>query len=814
MTRSDLTDLEQAGPEAEAEPGDREAERDGPELDDQEAEQDDPGYRPAAPDDEPGPADPADLLSAGQREALDAIIKWHGDGGQIPLTIGGLAGTGKALVNGSFVQTPDGPRVVESLVPGDIVFGRDGKHVKVTGVFPQGQRKVFTVTFRDGASVTCDGEHRWTVLQRLAHRKWVTLTTSEIAVRGVRFHDLPPRAGRKNQERKEGPHQYAVPLCDPVEYPAADLPVDPYVLGALIGDGTALGGMPVLCLGYQDTFIGEECARRVPGWVTVHSIPRQNPHVQRCQFEDRGPGYRNRLGGLFTGLGLAVKSPERFIPRVYLQASVQQRWDLLRGLMDTDGTSKGNRCEFWSESPQLIRDVAELVQSLGGIAVLRNKGKNLNVKVFECPFLTPRKAGGWSLSWKNPPSRAITAIKPAGIAECTCISVDAEDGLFLTDSFVVTHNTYLAGLLPSVLPRIRIAYCAYTGKAVQVLRARLDDLGVHPERVSTIHRLLYQPCVMTLCAENGFPMLPGADRCGMHARREAPCPVRQQVSFTPVEDPLEGLGLVVADEASMIPERLWQDLTCHGVPVLAIGDHGQLPPVQSAFSLMANPDLRLEEIHRQNAQDPSGMAILNVARWAREQGHIPHGVYGPGVIKIRPHELGHPGMGLHPGDADMILCATNATRAYHNQAMRAWHGRSGPPQAGDVVICLRNNYDEGLFNGQRGTIRETGGILDIRGEQAVQMTIELDGLDEPWAGAVATAPFGQVSPEAARAIRSRDLAVFDFGYALTVHKSQGSGADNVIVIEENWPDRGTEMRRRWLYTAVTRAAKQLTVAGW
>jgi AAA domain-containing protein/UvrD-like helicase family protein len=374
-----------------------------------------------------------------------------------------------------------------------------------------------------------------------------------------------------------------------------------------------------------------------------------------------------------------------------------------------------------------------------------------------------------------------------------------------------TGKTAVAALLGEVLPRVQIAYVAYTGKAVQVLRGRLDAYGATPAAVSTIHRLLYHPVAMTLCTSSGLVIPEGGRHCGPHTRNEARCPSRQQVSFTPAPDPLAGLDLVVADEASMIPERLWQDLTCHGVPVLAVGDHGQLPPVQSAFSLMANPDLRLEEIHRQSAADPSGMAILNVARWAREQGHIPHGVYGPDVVKISPHELGH--AGLHPGESSMILCATNATRAWHNAAMRAWHGRSGPPQPGDVVICLRNNYEEGLFNGQRGVIRDVGESLRIGDEDAWQMTVSLDGLDEPWEGAVAATPFG-APPETAAQIRDRDLALFDYGYALTTHKSQGSQAERVIVIEEAWPPPGTEMRSRWLYTAVTRAEKALTIVGW
>ena len=363
-----------------------------------------------------------------------------------------------------------------------------------------------------------------------------------------------------------------------------------------------------------------------------------------------------------------------------------------------------------------------------------------------------------------------------------------------------TGKTTLLGLLPEVLPRASIAFVSFTGKAVSVLASKLPP----GSRISTIHRLLYQPSVTTVCtASDGI--LPGkAARCAAHYREERECPVTQHVSFTPQPYPLDGLDLVVADEASMIPEQLWRDLTSHGVPVLAVGDHGQLPPVRSGFNLMADPDLRLEEIHRQAAGSP----VLAVARWAREQGHIPHGWYGPDVCKIKPHELGY--AGLHLAEADLIICATNATRQYHNAACRAWHGRSGLPQEGDVVICLRNNYDEGLFNGLRGVVLDAGPVV-YHGRKELRMTIALDGGDDRWAGVVAAAPFGSTVPPA---VRDRDIALFDYGYACTAHKAQGSEAEKVLVIEEGWPDAGTEMRRRWLYTSVTRASKVLTVVGW
>jgi AAA domain-containing protein/UvrD-like helicase family protein len=365
-----------------------------------------------------------------------------------------------------------------------------------------------------------------------------------------------------------------------------------------------------------------------------------------------------------------------------------------------------------------------------------------------------------------------------------------------------TGKTTLVGLLPFVLPRRAIAFMAYTGKAVSVLAAKLPA-EVPSGLVSTIHRRLYQPQVAQICTGSDEILWGKTERCWPHRDRDELCPFREQVGFAPVEAPLAGIDLVVVDEASMVPEKLWTDLTSHNVPVLAVGDHGQLPPVRSAFNLMARPQLRLEEIHRQAAGSP----ILAVARWAREQGHIPHGWYGPDVVKIRPDELGL--VGLHPAESDMIICATNMTRMFHNNAMRATFGRTGPPQAGDVVICLRNNYNAGLFNGQRGVITKVKGNVVAHKTPAIEMTIDLEGLAEKWSGAVVEKQFG--SPDSLTSL-PRELALFDYGYTITAHKSQGSAANNVIVIEEGWP-QGPD-RPRWLYTAVTRSAEQLTVVGW
>ena len=781
-----------------------------------------PGYCPE-PGGEDCPVAPGIMLNPGQRAVLDAITRWHGDGGWPPLRFGGLAGTGKGHPHGTGVLTPTGFTPVEDILPGDLVIGSDGQPVKVRDTYRRGVLPVYRVLFNDGSSVRVDGDHLWKVrgcvLESADHVK----RTCELAGTLRKRWEIPQ-------------------VSAPVELTERDLPIDPYILGVLLGDGTFTS--TTLRFTPGDKLVPAEVARRLPSGLSLnyHSRTVESQDYYSIVMPDadrysRGPcSTENSILVALKDLGLWGKlSAGKFIPGEYLYASADQRLDLLRGLMDTDGewytrtySRDGNRkpqevTGFSSASETLCDQVQFLIESFGGVARKSTKqvpgytckgerrtgqpSHRLNINSPVNPFLTRK---GWEPNKHFKPKRVIRSIEPDGEAEITCLRVDATDSLYLTEHCIVTHNSTLIGLLPGVLPGQVIAYVSYTGKAVSVMRSKLPG-DVPAERISTLHRLLYKPVATTLCTASE-EIIPGkALRCGMHASAAGPCPARHQVSFTPVEDPLAGLDLVVVDEASMVPGRLWEDLTSHGVPVLAVGDHGQLPPVQSSFNLMEHPDLVLEEIHRQAAGDPSGMAILSMARWAREQGHIPHGWYGPDVVKIRPHELCQ--AGLHPAEADMILCATNATRVYHNSAMRAWYGRGGPPAKGDVVICLRNNYDEGLYNGMRGVVLENTGETGGDGEPAWGLVLDLEGLDEPWEGAVAQAPFGQFAAGAG-AVRDRDLAAFDYGYALTVHRSQGSQADKVVVIEENWPDRGTEMRRRWLYTAVSRASRVLTVAGW
>ena len=351
-----------------------------------------------------------------------------------------------------------------------------------------------------------------------------------------------------------------------------------------------------------------------------------------------------------------------------------------------------------------------------------------------------------------------------------------------------TLVAYLRLKLREFDPEARVAFCAYTGKATRVLMERLREQKVPrlTDSVSTIHSLIYT----------------SSDSLG-----SAP-------SWA-LKDNLER-SLIIVDEASMVDEAIWRDLLSFKIPVLAVGDHGQLPPVGSKFNLMASPQLRLERIWRQAEDSP----IIEVATLARTEGQVPVQRFGPGVRKLdrAEAETGQTVQEMLESWRPelLVLCGYNHTRVKLNQAIRAVTGAESPePRAGDRVVCLRNNRTAKIFNGMLGTIRSlraADGDTDMAWYEA---DIELDGEDYQYSGLILRAQFGSNEtikdvPLAPGGVRG-DL--WDFGYALTVHKAQGSQSPRVLVFEERFAKTSDEDWKRWLYTAVTRAEEELTIVG-
>lgn len=359
---------------------------------------------------------------------------------------------------------------------------------------------------------------------------------------------------------------------------------------------------------------------------------------------------------------------------------------------------------------------------------------------------------------------------------------------FLTlGGYAGTGKTTLMGYLTNLLHKdrkLRIAFCSFTGKASRVLNRKLLDvkaLGAK-DYIGTIHRLIYKAIVDDNDNVIGWEKLPLED-------------------FK--------YDLIVVDEASMVTQDIWRDLLSFQVPILAVGDHGQLPPISGKFNLMESPNLKLEEIYRQEENNP----IIKVSEIARKYGSIPYQEFSPVVKKLNKQDpdtqsdIGD--MFESIDDNTMILCGYNRTRVNLNKSIRQMHFESPNPQVGDRVICLKNNRLEDIYNGMTGTIL----MIDREGNEEISYydaEIDLDYEDMPF--------YGRISMEQFNATELMDKGVegvnyFDFGYALTVHKAQGSQARRVILFEERFAKMDDDTFRKWLYTGVTRAEEELYIIG-
>jgi exodeoxyribonuclease V len=312
----------------------------------------------------------------------------------------------------------------------------------------------------------------------------------------------------------------------------------------------------------------------------------------------------------------------------------------------------------------------------------------------------------------------------------------------------------------------KVLFAAFTGKAALVMR------GKGCSGASTIHSLIYRP------RDSGA----------------------EKPSFDLWDDaPASKAELIVIDECSMVDDELGRDLLSFGVPVLVLGDPAQLPPVQGGgFFTSAEPDAMLTEVHRQAQDDP----IVRLSMDVRAGKSLTPGSYGLTQI-VRRDEL-DPQRVL---DADQVLVGRNATRRAYNTRMRERRGFSDSlPSAGDKLVCLRNNRKKQLFNGGLWMVKERGvsrsKIITLR------LTADEDTGGKPVKVSVRPECFLGAIESLEWPLRKK-YDEFDYGYVLTVHKAQGSQWNDVVLFDESFafPDS----RERWLYTGVTRAAKQLTV---
>lgn len=512
-----------------------------------------------------------------QFDGINKIKKWLRTGDTF-FTLSGYAGTGKSQTIDSQVFTPDGVKKIGELKIDDYVFGVNGKPIRVTGIFPQGIKQAYRITFRDNSYTEISGDHVWAVWTRKLRQKkkpTINLTTKELIENGLEYK-------YSNNKRN---FKYCIPLCQPVQYLKKELPIHPYILGAFIGDGTNLGKTLIISIPDIDKELIEYILTIKPSYIKINEDRSSN--CPRYNFSDIDKYHENKLADKFRKLNLNVKSGERFIPNIYKYSSVEQRWELLKGLMDTDGTSRQNKISYCTTSKQLCDDVIELVQSLGGTAIKQKERVissgsieyNINVKVFENPFRLSRKAKNWKFSKKNPPSRYIISIEKSRVVEQVCISVDAEDGLYLTDNYIVTHNTTI---VKKILDTYRggVVVSAPTHKAKKVVMNTTKQYG------ATLHSLLGLRPDVNLDDFN--PNNP---------------------KFNPIAPPqITDFNLVIIDEASMINEDLFKLIKektdgRRRVRVLFMGDSAQIPPIGEKESVVfKQSDIEIHQLTKVERQ--------------------------------------------------------------------------------------------------------------------------------------------------------------------------------------------------------------------
>ncbi len=736
-------------------------------------------------------------------------------------TFGGSPGTGKAQPLDAKIVTPNGYKAMGDIKIGDEIMNSSGGISKVIGIFPQGEKTIYRVTFSDGSSTECCEDHLWLTTRRDQRKRkeqrksFLVQPLKEIAA------TLKDRYGSSN---------HSIPITTPVEFPKRALPLDPYLLGLLIGDGCLCG----TGIGFSkpDAEILNSIRKLLPRGVNL--IHRSGiDHTLSCAM-----GQKNPLIAILKNLGLwGKRSHEKHIPESYLLSSVEDRIAILQGLMDTDGYTDGCVAEFSTSSPVLASQFQFLVESLGGTTQPtarvphyvhngeRREGKT-SYRFCAClpkeiiPFRLSRKRGKFTPRSKYQPRRVIRKIEMVGQRPAMCIAVDATDQLYLTDHYIVTHNTYTAARL---IGRIQeqgmgggsIAVVAPTGKAAVRITEALLAYGLNL-KARTIHSYLG-----VQKADDGGVWTFGHDESN------------------PVEE-----RFVVVDESSMIDTALMSALL-RALPLeahlLLVGDVQQLPPVGHGAPLRdlvaaGVPAGELREIRRNSGaivstcaqiRDESSFQIapkldldagVNLILQETRDGMESLERIVSLVRKVRDLSLADPVW------ETQVIVAVNEksplSRVDLNRILQAELNVSnrgtGKFWPADKVVCLKNGFwpasrdslDAYEEEGDEGLVRQ-----NEQGETELYVANgELGRVLEEFPNKTILEFFNPC-----RVIlvpRGEDgTPPFDLGYSVSCHKSQGSEWPIVIVAIDDYYGAKMVCDRSWIYTAISRAKKACILVG-
>lgn len=381
----------------------------------------------------------------------------------------GPSGEGKEVSVDTKVLTPTGWKRNGDLVVGEYVIGKNGKKTKVTGVFDQGVKTEYVITFNDDTKVIAGEEHLWQVQSRKQRRttgNYQILNTKQMLDRGVL------EKGAKNSTA----YNWFLPLVEPIKFEKQHLPIRPYLLGVLLANGSLTSS--VVNFSTNDQQIADNVIAEDKNLAIKERTYRNTTARRWCLFN-----YHPVLKTLKIDY---LKSRDKYIPEQYLFSSVEDRKKLLAGLMDCDGgVYDGRRARYFTFSEALAQDVAALVRSLGGVAQVKKKnradGDPEHVVVIWTPFnpfSLKRKADCYKpKSW----FKAVKSIKIGGQSEMRCISVDAPDSLYVIEDYIVTHNTSITMSITQNMAAIGVKTAWFTLEVtprqfIQKMKARTENV--------------------------------------------------------------------------------------------------------------------------------------------------------------------------------------------------------------------------------------------------------------------------------------------------------------------------------------------------
>jgi phosphate starvation-inducible protein PhoH len=366
----------------------------------------------------------------------------------------GCAGTGKAQPLYSKILTPSGWTTMGKIKIGDYVLTPNGKKSKVCGIFPQGKKHIYEIVFHDGSKTRCCLEHLWEIN---APTGWNRRKTGSKKVVNTQYViDF-----LREKEIRKSTTNISIDLIEPIKTENINLPLDPYLVGCLIGDGCLTTNTPKFTT--KDIEILEQLQETLNENIKIKSCSGNNYDYNFVDSLSRKTKV-NSLTKSLKELGIhGKKSYEKIIPPIYINSGTEQKLNLIRGLMDTDGTVdyKNGTVSFSTTSEILAKQVQEIIWSLGGICKITSK---IPTYMYDGTKKVGRKCYNVWITVRNPKDlftlqrkkdlcrktydklqyrRKIKNVNYVGEEEAQCIMIEDDKHLYITDDYIITHNTFI-----------------------------------------------------------------------------------------------------------------------------------------------------------------------------------------------------------------------------------------------------------------------------------------------------------------------------------------------------------------------------------